>query len=134
MPEALSTKGGGCTGQPDVCKVPASPSPIPTPFVNKAMVANADKTSSKVLFENKEAVVETSEIANSTGDQAGSAGGVVSGKVGDKVLFKMGSQKVFAEGKGVVSVSLPTVHNGTNPNAIGIVDQKSQDKVLLPMG
>jgi hypothetical protein len=133
MLPAGSKAGGTCMGVPDVCKVPAPPAPpVPTPFPNKAMVSNATKTSAKVLFENKDAVVETSEIPSSTGDQAGSAGGIVSGTAAQKVVFKLGSAVVKVEGKGVVYQSAMTAHNGSNANMpAGLHDSPSQAKVLV---
>ena len=130
---AASKAGGTCMGVPDVCKVPAPPAPpIPTPFPNTAMVSNATKTSAKVLFENKDAVVETSEIASSNGDQGGSAGGVVSGTVAQKVVFKLGSSTVKAEGKGVAYQTATTAHNGSNPNMpAGLHDSPSQAKIMV---
>lgn len=130
---ATSKAGGTCLGAPDVCKVPAPPAPpIPTPFPNTAMVANATKTSAKVMLENKDAVVETSEIPSSTGDEAGSAGGVVSGTVAQKVVFKKGSSKVLIEGKGAVHLTAVTAHNGSNANMpAGLHDSPSQAKVLV---
>jgi len=124
--------GGTCLGVPDVCKVPAAPSPIPTPFPNTAMLATATKTSTKVAIMNLDAVVETSEIPSSNGDQAGSTGGVVSNTVAQKVVFKLGSSKVKAEGKGIVFHAAMTAHNGSNANMpAGIHDTPSQTKVLV---
>jgi hypothetical protein len=118
---------------PDVCKVPAPPAPpIPTPFPNTAQVSNATKTAPKVQIENKDAVVLTSEVPNSMGDQAGSAGGVVSGMVGSKVCFRKGSSKAFAEGKPMVPLSATSAHNGANANMpAGVFCVPSQAKVLL---
>jgi hypothetical protein len=128
-----SKAGGTAMGVPDVCKVPAPPAPpVPTPFPNTAMIANATKTSTKVLFENKEAVVETSEIPSSTGDEAGSAGGVVSGTSAQKVLFRKGSSKVMIEGKGAAHLTAMTAHNGSNANMpAGLHDSPSQAKILV---
>jgi hypothetical protein len=130
---AGSKAGGNCLGVPDVCQVPAPPAPpVPTPFPNTAMVANASKTSTKVMFENKDAVVETSEIPSSDGDQGGSVGGVVSGTVAQKVVFKLGSSAVKAEGKAVVFQTAMTAHNGANANMpAGLVVAVSQAKVLV---
>ncbi|WP_437717232.1 PAAR-like domain-containing protein [Sorangium sp. So ce448] len=133
MMPAGSKGGGTCMGMPDVCKVPAPPAPpIPIPFPNMAMVSNATATSTKVMIENKHAVVEMSEIPASTGDQAGTAGGVVSGTVAQKVVFKRGSSKVKIEGKGAVYLTAQTAHNGASANMpAGLHDSPSQAKVLV---
>jgi hypothetical protein len=96
------------------------------------MLTDTTKTSTKVLIENKESVVEMSEIPSSKGDQGGSLGGVVSGTVGDKVIFQKGSSKVFFEGKGAVFHTAPTSHNGANANLPGGVHgTPSQSKVFV---
>lgn len=132
MLPAGSKGGGTCLGVPDVCNVPAAPSPIPTPFPNTAMLANASQTSTKVLIENKDTVVETSEIPSSMGDESGTAGGVVSGTFAQKVVFRKGSATVMAEGKGVVFLTAMTAHNGSNANVpVGLHDSPGQAKVLV---
>jgi hypothetical protein len=130
---AGSKAGGTCTaGAPDVCKVPSPSGPVPTPFPNTAMVANANKTSTKVVIENKAAVVETSEIPNSNGDEVGSTGGVVSSTTAGPVAFKKGSSKVVIEGKGAAYQTGSTAHNGSNPNVpVGLFSAPSQSKVLV---
>ena len=133
MLPAGSKASGTAMGVPDVCLVPAPPGPpVPTPFPTQAMVANATKTSSKVQFENKDAVVETSEIPSSTGDEPGVGGGVVSGTFASKVVFKLGSSVVKAEGKGVVFLTAMTAHNGASANMpAGLVVAPSQAKILV---
>ena len=96
------------------------------------MVANATKTSTKVQFENKDAVIETSEIPSSTGDEPGVAGGVVSGTFAQKVVFKLGSSVVKAEGKAVVFLTATTAHNGSSANMpAGLLVAPSQAKILV---
>jgi hypothetical protein len=133
MLPASTKAGGNCLGVPDVCQVPAPPAPpIPTPFPNTASVAIATKTCPKVQIENMDTVVETSEIPNSNGDEAGTAGGVVSGTFAQKVVFKLGSSKVQAQGKGVVFQSAMTAHNGANANMpAGMQAAPSQAKVSV---
>jgi hypothetical protein len=122
-----------CQGMPDVCKVPAPPAPpIPTPFPNIGQLATAVKFSVKVKFGGMPAVVETSEIPMSQGDEAGVAGGVVSGKNMDKIVFKKGSMKVLVEGKGCCYLTCMTAHNGANANMpAGAQIAPSQVKVLV---
>ena len=97
-------------------------------------VAQATKTSTKVKFVNKEVVLENSEIPMSQGDEAGTAGGVVSGRNMDKIVFKKGSSKVQIEGKGCVYLTAMTGHNGSNANMpAGNQIAPSQTKVLVEM-
>src|SRR5437016_1855847 len=135
MPMPASTKGGGqCFAMPDVCKTPTPAGPVPIPYPNIVMVAQATKTSTKVKFVSKEVVIENSEIPQSSGDEAGSAGGVISGKNMDKVIFKKGSAKVLIEGKGCAYLTGMTGHNGSNANMpAGNQIAPSQTKVLVAM-
>ena len=120
-------------GTPDVCKTPAPPAgPIPIPYPNIGMVNQATKTSKKVKFVSKEVVTTKSEIPSSQGDEAGTAGGVVSGKNMDKVIFKKGSAKVKIEGAPCVTLTGTTGHNGANANMpAGAQIAPSQTKVLV---
>ncbi len=113
----VSTKAAGvCFAFPDVCLVPATPSPIPTPFPNIGQCTDAQGTVSSVLVENKEVLVETSTLPQSSGDEAGTAGGVVSGTFRGVVKFKTASSKVYAKGKRVILFGAVTAHNGDNAN------------------
>jgi hypothetical protein len=86
----------------------------------------------KVLIENKEVVVEGSEIPSSNGDEAGVAGGVVSGGIMDKAVFKLGSTMVKAGGKGICYVTGMVSHNGSNANMpAGVQVVPRQVKVLI---
>ena len=135
MPMPASTTGGGqCFAMPDVCKTPTPAGPVPIPYPNMGNVAQATKTSTKVKFVNKEVVLENSEIPMSQGDEAGTAGGVVSGRNMDKIVFKKGSSKVQIEGKGCVYLTAMTGHNGSNANMpAGNQIAPSQTKVLVEM-
>ncbi len=129
-----STKAGGqAFAFPDVCKTPAPPAgPIPIPYPNIGMVNMASKTSTKVKFVGKEVVTLKSEIPSSSGDEAGVAGGVVSGKNMDKVLFKMGSSAVLIEGQKCIHLTSMTAHNGASANMpAGVQIAPSQTKVIV---
>src|SRR3954466_342932 len=113
----LSTKAGGlCLGFPDVCLVPAAPSPIPTPFPNTAQWSDAQSTVDAVQVENKAVVVESSVVPMSTGDEPGTGGGVMSGTFIGCVKPKTASSKVYAKGKRVVLLGAVTAHNGESAN------------------
>jgi hypothetical protein len=129
-----STKAGGtCFAMPDVCLTPAPPGPpVPIPYPNTAQVAAANGAITKVLIENKETVAEGAKIPNSSGDEAGTNGGVTSGTNMGPVEPKTFSSKVFAGGKKVVFATATTAHNGSNANMpAGAQIAPSQSKVLV---
>ncbi len=128
---AATKKGGTAAGGPDVCKTPPAP-PVPAPYPNMADLGGADKTVDKVVIENKDAVVQSSVIPNSKGDELGTLKGVVSQTGHDQVKFKKYSSKVYAKGKKIVFHTAPTAHNGSNANApTGVHASPSQSKVLV---
>ncbi len=122
-----------CQAMPDVCKTPAPPAPpVPIPYPNLGQMAMAVKFSPKVMIENMPVCVEMTEVPMSQGDEAGVAGGVVSGKNMDKIVIKMGSMKVMAGGKKIAMVTSMTAHNGANANMpMGTIVAPSQAKVLV---
>ena len=129
----ISTKAGGtCFAFPDVCLVPTSGGPpVPTPFPNTAMCQLADGSVSEVLIENAPVLVETSVIPTSSGDEPGTAGGVMSGTFRGCVKYRTASGKVYAKGKRVVLLGAVTAHNGDNPNMpAGQQVAPSQTRVL----
>ena len=130
-----STKAGGlCMAMPDVCKTPAPPAPpIPIPYPNLGMLTMAVGTVPTVLVMNMEAVVQTTKIPMSSGDEAGVAGGVVSGMNMGEIAFKLASSKVKFGGKAAVFVTAMTGQNGSNANAVGAQMAPSQAKVLVAM-
>ncbi|MGZ3423654.1 MAG: PAAR-like domain-containing protein [Polyangiales bacterium] len=126
----MTKAGGECLAVPDVCKVPAPPAPpVPTPFPNQASFSSATGEIDAVVVENKEVVVMTSKIPSSKGDEAGTAGGVISGVNRGEATFKIGSERVFAKGKKVVLQMHPSSHNGGNV-PVGQIVTPSQTKVF----
>jgi len=94
--------GGTVSFMPDVCKTPQpSGPPIPILYPNTAMSTDADKGAKTVLVEGNPTLLQGSTFKESTGDEAGSAGGVTSGKTKGAAEFISYSFNVFAEGKGV---------------------------------
>src|SRR5579871_3962383 len=99
-----STNGDGqCMIFPDVCKTPAPPAPpIPIPYPNIAMLTQIDggTASDKVKIVGKKTATKDTEITESSGDEAGNAGGgVISNKFKGPAKCKKGSSKVKVEGK-----------------------------------
>lgn len=128
-----STKAGGqCLATPDVCKTPSPGGPVPVPYPNIGMVNQASKTSTKVKFAGKPVVTKKSEIPRSSGDEAGTVGGVVSNVNMNKVKYKKGSAKVKIEGQPCCYLTSTTGHNGSNANhPAGAQIAPSQTKVLV---
>jgi hypothetical protein len=130
----VTTNGGGLAQAfPDVCKTPSPAGPVPVPYPNLAMPtdANAGTCSKKVLVLNKPVCTLMTQISRSMGDEAGTAGGVVSGKNMGEMSFLKGSSKVIVEGNPVVTQLAQTAHNGVSANApMGTQLAPSQAKVL----
>lgn len=131
-----STIGGGqCMGMPDVCKTPAPPAPfVPVPYPNIAMLpqANPGTASTKVIISGTPAFTKGSMIMMTNGDQAGAMGGMISAMIMGPASPKLASNKVKAEGQGIVYVTCMFGQNGSNANCpAGTQVAPSQTKVLV---
>lgn len=119
MMPASNKAAGQCMGMPDVCKVPAPPAPpVPTPFPNIAMCAQATPGTfpMKVKIGPANALVQTTKIMMSSGDEPGALGGIISNMIKGPCEYKMGSMKVKFEGKGAAYLTSMVAQNGSNPN------------------
>ncbi|MBK8232246.1 MAG: DUF4150 domain-containing protein [Candidatus Eisenbacteria bacterium] len=93
------------TGQiiafPDVCLTPAppAPAPIPIPYPNIAMSSDTSEGSSTVKMDGNPIMLQDAKFSMSTGDEAGSAQGVVSHKIKGKAEFALFSFDVKVDGK-----------------------------------
>jgi uncharacterized Zn-binding protein involved in type VI secretion len=130
------TNGGGSiatTGPVDACKTPSPAGPVPVPYPNLAQLtqANGSTCSSKVKIDGKKPIDVSSEVSMSSGDEAGTAGGIVSSRFKGKCDFKSGSSRVKIEGKKLVYLGATSGHNGGgNDNVpVGAVVAPSQSKV-----
>lgn len=99
---------------PDVCKTPSPAGPIPIPYPNIAMSSDTAKGTKKVKCDGKSVCVKDSNFKMSTGDEPGSAGGVVSSKVKGKAEFVNFSFNVKFEGKNVTRAFDLMLHNDKN--------------------
>ncbi|MBZ4420818.1 DUF4150 domain-containing protein [Myxococcus sp. RHSTA-1-4] len=112
-------KGSGNThtsAAPDVCKVPTPGGPVPTPFVNSAQDSMLTKGSKSVTINGHPVALTDSELSVSSGDEPGTAGGLISSKFKGKMAWGSGSVDVKIEGKGVVRFLDVTLHNGNSFN------------------
>jgi hypothetical protein len=100
---------------PDVCKTPAPPAPpIPIPYPNIAQSSDTAQGTKKVKVEGKPVCVKDSNFKMSTGDEAGSIGGIASNKIKGKAEFVNFSFDVQFEGKNVPRSFDLMLHNDKN--------------------
>lgn len=87
---------------PDVCKTPAPPAgPIPIPYPNIAQSTDTDAGSTKVKIDGCPIMLKDSNFKMSSGDEAGSSGGIMSSCTKGKAEFLNYSFDVKIEGKNV---------------------------------
>lgn len=126
--------GGQCMGFPDVCKTPTPGGPIPTPYPNIALLnqANGATCARKLRIQNQKVLIKTSMITMSSGDEAGTVGGVISNMIKGPAKPKRASSKVKADGKGVVFQTCVFGQNGNNANVpAGVLTTCAQMKVKV---
>lgn len=141
MPASTKQAGMSLMMAPDVCFIPlpmppAGPGGAPIPFGNQGMHMQATKTTKKVFICKKEVLIDGSEIPRSSLDEPGCSmnpipgqKGVVSRKNMEKVVFKKASATVKFEGKGVITLTAPTMHNKNN--TAGMHSVPSQTTVFV---
>ncbi len=117
-------QGGQCMAFPDVCKTPSPGGPVPVPYPNVALLNNArgNTCSQKVKVKNKKVLTKKSVIKNSTGDEAGTAKGVVSQKTRGEAKFLRASTTTKSQGNPVVFQTCMVGQNGNNANIpLGVI-------------
>jgi uncharacterized Zn-binding protein involved in type VI secretion len=93
---------GVVTFFPDVCKTPAPPAPpVPIPYPNVAQSNSTSGGSGTVTVDGNPVMLKGSSFSTSTGDEAGSLGGVASNTIKGKAEFVAYSFDVKIEGKNV---------------------------------
>jgi hypothetical protein len=107
--------GGFSIVFPDVCKTPAPPAgPIPIPYPNIGKSSDTSKGPKKVKVDGKMPMAKGAKYSMSTGDEAGSVGGVVSSKTKGECEYMMYSFDVKMEGKNACRLVDPLFHNKKN--------------------
>src|SRR5690625_7310012 len=102
--QSIVTKksGGKVITGPDVCKTPSPGGPVPIPYPNISLSRDLAKGSKSVKINGAPACLKGSYFSKSVGDQAGSLGGVVLGKIGNKAEPVKYSIDVKIDGTNVV--------------------------------
>jgi hypothetical protein len=111
-----TTAQGICFAFPNVCKTPPFGVPIPYPSIGK--LADTQSAATSVKAGGSPVVLKRSKIQTTTGDAAGTGGGVISGTFGQEVEFLSASGSVFANGSAVVRMFDKTKQNHGNANGI----------------
>lgn len=106
--------GGMSTIFPDVCKTPTPAGPVPIPYPNIGQSSNTTSGPTTVTTDGQMPMTKGAKYMLSSGDEAGSAGGVVSGKVAGACEFMMYSFDVKFEGKNVCRLADPLFQNAKN--------------------
>lgn len=117
----FSHKGSGdksLSGAPDMCKTPIGSSTPPIPYMVTSQAATLKKGSSSVLISGQPTALAGSNHSQCSGDQPGTAKGLISGSTGDKTEFTSYSFDVKVEGEGVVRHLDATTMN--KANTIGV--------------
>jgi hypothetical protein len=105
---------------PDVCKTPSPGGPIPIPYPNIAQSSDSADTSTSVKVNGKPIMLKSSNFSKSSGDEAGTVGGVVSNVNRGKAMFVNYSFDVKVEGQNVPRKMDPMKQNGGGSfNAMG---------------
>ena len=99
---------------PDVCKTPTPAGPVPIPYPNIAKSSDTASGSKKVTCDGESVCLKDSNFSTSSGDEAGTAGGVASNKTKGKAEFVNFSFDVTFEGKNVPRALDLMLHNDKN--------------------
>jgi hypothetical protein len=111
---AHASSNGMSTVFPDVCKTPTPAGPVPIPYPNIAKSSDTAQGPTTVKVDGAMPMVKGATYTMSTGDEAGSAGGLLSGTIKGPAEFMMYSFDVKAEGKNVCRLGDPLFHNKKN--------------------
>ena len=107
---------GQSLANPDVAKTP--PFAIPAPFPNVVLEAQAVPSYQTVMLDNFPILTNTSNVPMSTGDEAGTFGGVASQIIKGPRACPKGSQGVFVGGAPITTTAGPATHNGNNASGV----------------
>lgn len=98
----------------DVCKTPTPGGPVPTPYPNIALSSQTSSGSSTVKCDGNPVMLKDSVYSMSSGDEAGSIGGVKSNVIKGEAKPILYSFDVKIEGRNVFRRSDPMTQNKEN--------------------
>lgn len=106
--------GGVSIVFPDVCKTPTPSGPVPVPYPNTGVSSDTTKGPKSVKTDGEMPMVKGAQYSRSSGDEPGTAKGVISSAQMDVCEFMMYSFDVKFEGKNVCRMGDPLFHNKKN--------------------
>lgn len=106
--------GGMSPVFPDVCKTPSPGGPVPIPYPNIGKSSDTSQGPTTVKTDGQMPMVKGAKYSRSSGDEPGTAGGVVSGVNMNVCEFMIYSFDVKFEGKNVCRLGDPLFHNKKN--------------------
>ncbi len=108
---------GLVVGFPDVCLTPTPAGPMPIPYPNVAMSSDTSDGTRDVHCDGESVMVQGAAFSTSTGDEAGTQGGIISLGTKGKAKFILYSFDVRFEGKPVCRLGdLMLLNEKTAPN------------------
>ena len=106
--------GGMSIVFPDVCKTPTPAGPVPIPYPNIGQSSDTSQGPSSVKTDGQMPMVKGAKYSRSSGDEAGTAGGVLSSVNMNECEYLLYSFDVKFEGKNVCRLGHPLWHNKKN--------------------
>jgi hypothetical protein len=106
--------GGMSMVAPDVCKTPTPGGPVPIPYPNVGKSSDTTGGPTTVTVDGQMPMVKGAKYMLSSGDEAGSVGGVMSGVFKGECEFMMYSFDVKIDGKNACRLGDPLFHNKKN--------------------
>ncbi|HWB73942.1 MAG TPA: DUF4150 domain-containing protein [Nannocystaceae bacterium] len=106
--------GGQSIVFPDVCNTPTSAGPMPIPYPNIGQASDTVGGPATITTDGSMPMTKGAQYAKSSGDEAGTAGGLMSGRNMGPCEFLLYSFDVMLEGQGVCRLGDMLLHNGKN--------------------
>jgi hypothetical protein len=111
---AHKNSGGLSTAFPDVCKTPTPGGPVPLPYPNVGRAADTAGGPKSVRVDAAMPMVKDATYRKTSGDEPGTAGGVISSSNRGVAEFSGYSFDVRIEGRNACRLGDPLFHNKKN--------------------
>jgi hypothetical protein len=99
---------------PDVCKTPTPAGPVPIPYPNIGEASQTSGGPTSVKIDGAMPMTKGAKYSMTSGDEAGSVGGVASSKVKGEAEYMLYSFDVKIEGQNACRLGDSLFHNAKN--------------------